>query len=93
MIAHLDFFCSSGSSTRSRRARRGTTFFGYGAEHTLYSATRRKCEMNKKKRIQNNQRQKTHHERRRNRDVEELKAELKKKEKKIQKLSKKYSDL
>ena len=44
--------------------------------------------MNEKKRIQNNQRQKTHHERRRNRDVEELKAELKKKEKKIQKLSK-----
>ena len=88
----LTFFCSSGSSTRSRRARRGTTFFGYGAEHPLYSATRRKCEMNKKKRIQNNQRQKTHHERRRSRDVGELKAELKKKEKKIQKLSKKLEE-
>ena len=92
MIAHLDFFCSSGSSTRSRRARRGTIFFGYGAEHTLYSATRRKCEMNEKKIIQNNRHQKTHHERRRNRDVEELKAELKKKEKKIQKLSKKLEE-
>ena len=91
-IANLDFFCSSGSTNRSRRARRGTSFFGYGAEHTLYSATTRKCEMNEKKRIQNNRRQKTHHERRRNRAVEELKAELKKKEKKIQKLSKKLAE-
>ena len=49
--------------------------------------------MNEKKIIQNNRHQKTHHERRRSRDVEELKAELEKKEKKIQKLSKKYSDL
>ena len=86
LIVHLDFFCSSGSSTRSRRARRGTTFFGYGAEHTLYSATTRKCEQIEKKRNQNNQYQKTHHERRRNRVVEELEAALKKKEKKSQKL-------
>ena len=85
-------FCSSSSAKSSGGKKRATSFFGYGASHTLFSATTRKCEQKEKNRDQNVKYQRTFQEKKRNRELEHLKAVLKKKERKIQNLTKKLAE-
>ena len=78
---------------RSRREKMPTSTFSFEGNHTLFSATTRRCEEKKEKRGQNVERQKRFQSKKKENklkeQVKELKKVIKKQEKKIATLSKK----
>ena len=90
---HLMLVCSvgTGSSGGRKRVRKSTQLFNFAEGHSLFSETTRRCEAREKKRAQNIKWQGKYQEKKRNETVKRLKASIKKKDLKIQSLTKKLA--
>ena len=89
--SQLMLICSAGNSGEGKRVRKSTKFFQFGASHSLFSETTRRCETREKKRTQNIKRQRKCQDKKRGDIVKKLKASIKKKDLKIQSLNKKLA--